>query len=433
MEIQPGADGNSDCARLECFAERVSSKMRDENRPAAPGVLKGVRVLDLSDVVAGPVATLYLAMLGAEIIKVENPRRGGDVNRRTAPVENGCSLRFCTLNHNKKSIAVDLATAEGKALVLRLAACSDIVVENFRHGVMERLGLGFEELKKVNPKIVYGSISGFGSTGPYCDRPAYDVIAQAMSGVAMMNGDEGGPPVKVGTSIGDVMAGMNLAIGVLAALREAERTGEAQRVEVALVDAMISALLMDHVKYLYNGELPVRTGNRYREWSPYGLYPAKDGYYALGVGSQLFYEVLVRDVLGCPELLEDERCASHNTRICYRELTEDRLNAWAAQRTVKEVCAALDAVGIPNAPVNSVREVAKDPHFAEARNMFPRYEQPEIGTVQVTNLPLRFPERGEVELTAAPAFGQQTEAVLEELLGMSGEQIGALKDAGVLF
>lgn len=403
--------------------------MNDTNHK---GVLAGVRVLDLTDVVAGPTCTLYLAMLGAEIIKIENPRRGGDINRRTAPVENGCSLRFCTLNHNKKSIAVDLSTAEGKELCLRLVACSDIVVENFRHGVMDRLGLGFEELKKANPRVVYGSISGFGSTGPYCERPAYDVIAQAISGIAMMNGDEGAPPVKVGTSIGDVIAGMNLAIGVLAALREAERTGEAQRVEVALVDAMISALLMDHVKYLYNEELPVRTGNRYREWSPYGLYPAKDGYYALGVGSELFYKALVRDVLDCPELLEDERCASHNTRIHHRDLTEDRLNEWAAQRTVEEVCAALDAVGIPNAPVNTVREVSRDPHFAEARNMFPRYEQPEVGTVQVTNLPLRFPERGEVPLEAAPTLGADTPAVLKELLGMEDVELCQLREAGTL-
>ena len=155
--------------------------MSDEYNQPTPGVLKGVRVLDLSDVVAGPMATLYLAMLGAEIIKLENPRHGGDINRRTAPVENGCSLRFCTLNHNKKSIAVDLSTTEGRDLCLRLVACSDIVVENFRHGVMDRLGLGFEALKAANPKVVYGSISGFGSTGPYSNRPAYDAIAQAIA------------------------------------------------------------------------------------------------------------------------------------------------------------------------------------------------------------------------------------------------------------
>ena len=404
----------------------------EDGRKRGIGPLAGVRVLDLSDVVAGPMATLYLAMLGAEIIKLENPKRGGDVNRQSAPKENGNSVRFCTLNHNKKSIAVDLSTPEGKQLFLKLAACSDIVIENYRHGVMDRLGLGFEEMKKVNPRIVYGNISGFGSTGPYRDRPAYDVIAQALSGVAMMNGEEGGPPVKVGTSIGDVIAGMNLAMGVIAALREAERTGEGQHVEVALVDAMIASLMMDNITYLHHGEVPKRTGNGYREWSPYGIYPAKDGHYALGVGSERFYEVLCRDVIGHPELLEDERCLSHNRRIHHREVTEDRLNEWAAQHTVQEVCTALDAAGIPNAPVNTIRETAQDPHFAEARNMFPTYDQPGIGAVRVTNLPLRFPENGDVPLTAAPALGEQTREILADLLGMDEKTILEMRDNGVL-
>lgn len=397
------------------------------------GVLTGVRVLDLTDVVAGPVSTLYLAMMGAEVIKLENPRRGGDINRSAAPGKNHCSMRFCTLNHNKKSIGIDLSTEQGKDLFFKLVACSDIVIENFRNGVMERLGLGFEKMKKANPKIVYGNISGFGAEGPYKDRPAYDVIAQALSGIAMMNGEEGGPPVKVGTSIGDMIAGLNLAVGVLAALREAERTGQAQHVEVSLVDALISSLMMDHVKYLYDGTMPHRVGNRYREWSPYGIYPAKDGYYALGVGTEKFYTVLARDVLRHPELLEDERCSSHNRRIQNRDVTEDLLNEWGRSHTVKEVCAALDAAGIPNAPVNSIREVAEDPHFTEYRNMFPRYTQPELGEVRVTNLPLRFPEGSESEIEPAPSFGQQTEEVLKELLHMEEGQIREWKDKGVLF
>ena len=404
--------------------------MNDTNHK---GVLTGVRVLDLTDVVAGPVSTLYLAMLGAEVIKLENPRRGGDINRSAAPGKNHCSMRFCTLNHNKKSIGVDLSTEQGKDLFFKLVSCSDIVIENFRNGVMERLGLGFEEMKKVNPKIVYGNISGFGAEGPYKDRPAYDVIAQALSGIAMMNGEEGGPPVKVGTSIGDMIAGLNLAVGVLAALREAERTGQAQHVEVSLVDALISSLMMDHVKYLYDGTMPHRVGNRYREWSPYGIYPAKDGYYALGVGTEKFYTVLARDVLRHPELLEDERCSSHNRRIQNRDVTEELLNEWGRSHTVKEVCAALDAAGIPNAPVNSIREVAEDTHFTEYRNMFPRYMQPELGEVRVTNLPLRFPEGSALEIAPAPSFGQQTEEVLKELLHMEVGQIREWKEKGVLF
>ena len=403
-----------------------------EDRTNHKGVLAGVRVLDLTDVVAGPACTLYLAMLGAEVIKLENPRRGGDINRSAAPGQNDCSMRFCTLNHNKKSIGIDLSTEEGKMLFLKLVACSDIVVENFRNGVMERLGLGFEEMKKANPKIVYGNISGFGAEGPYKDRPAYDVIAQAMSGIAMMNGEDGGPPVKVGTSIGDMIAGLNLAVGVLAALREAERTGQGQRVEVSLVDALISSLMMDHVKYLYDGTVPHRVGNRYREWSPYGIYPAKDGYYALGVGTEKFYTTLARDVLRHPELLDDERCQSHNRRIEHREVTEDLLNDWGKSHTVKEVCAVLDAAGIPNAPVNSIREVAEDPHFTEYRNMFPQYMQPELGEVRVTNLPLRFPEGEEVPLEPAPAFGAQTEELLQDLLHMNDAQIKELKGNGVI-
>ena len=396
------------------------------------GVLAGIRVLDLTDVVAGPTASLYLAMMGAEVIKVENPIRGGDVNRKSGPKKNDCSMRFCTLNHNKKSVGIDLSTPEGKALFFRLVACSDIVVENFRNGVMERLGLGYEEMKKVNPKIVYGNVSGFGSEGPYKDRPAYGVIAQALSGIAMMNGEEGGAPVKVGTSIGDMISGMNLAIGVLAALREAERTGQSQRVEVSLVDALISSLMMDNITYLYDGSMPWRMGNRYREWSPYGIYPAGDGYYALGVGNEKFYAALARDVLHHPELLEDERCSSHNRRIRNREVTEDLLNAWGKAHTVQEVCAALDAAGIPNAPVNSIREVAEDPHFTQARNMFPRYLQPELGEVRVTNLPLRFPERGEVPIEPAPAFGAQTTEILGELLRMEDGEIERLKRDGIV-
>jgi len=225
---------------------------------------------------------------------------------------------------------------------------------------------------------------------------------------------------------------MNLAIGVIAALRRAEHTGEAQHVEVALVDAMISSLLMDNVKYLFNGELTPRTGNQYREWSPYGLYPAKDGYYALGIGSEQFYKSLVCDILGHPELLEDERCKTHNERIHNREVTEDILNEWAAQHTVVEVCSALDSVGIPNAPVNTIQDVANDQHFAVSRNMFPSYDQPEIGSLRVTNLPLRFPENGEVEFSAAPSLGENTVEILKELVGLDEKEILKLEAEGTL-
>ena len=240
-------------------------------------MLNGIRVLDLSHVVAGPYATMYMAMMGAEVIKIENPKVHGDVNRVTGPFKDGVSVRFCSLNHNKKSIAIDLSTQEGKTLFLKLVEKADVVIENFKPGVMERLGLGYRTLRAVNPKIVYGSISGFGTYGPYRDLPAYDVVAQSMSGIMWLSGTEGDPPVKVGTSIGDMIAGINLFGGVLAALRKAELTGQGDFVEVSLVDSLISSLQMDYINYLFDGQMPVREGNHYREWSPCGVYKARDG------------------------------------------------------------------------------------------------------------------------------------------------------------
>lgn len=397
------------------------------------GPLSGIRVLDLTNVVSGPIATLYLAMCGAEIIKVENPRSGGDVNRRSDEKGNTCDPRFCTINHNKESVAIDLACPEGRELFLKLAERADVVMENFRPGVMDRLGLGYDVLKEVNPRLVYGSISGFGSEpGPYRDLAAYDVIAQAISGITLLSGEEGDPPVKVGTSIGDVIAGINLAFAVVAALREAERTGEARRVEVSLVDAMISATMMDNTAYLNEGVLPRRIGNRYREWSPYGIYPARDGYYALGTGTETFYRRLVRDVLERPDLLADPRCASQAERSQNREVTEDVLNAWASERTVEEVHRILDEHGIPNARVNSIRDVAEDPHFSRPGGLFPAYSQPGRGTIRLTGLPLRFFDCGTPEITPAPELGQETDRVLRELAGCGEAEIEELRRRGVV-
>ena len=407
------------------------SRRREEKIGTGP--LGGIRILDLTNVVAGPIATLYLARCGAEIIKIENPRIGGDVNRAAAADGNRCNPRFCTINHNKKSIVLDLASGEGKAIFLKMAEKADAVVENFRPGVMDRLGLGYETLKKVNPRIVYGSISGFGSTdSPYRDRAAYDVIAQAVSGITMLNGEEGDPPVKIGTSIGDVIAGINLAFAVVTALREAERTGKAQRTEVSLVDAMISATMMDNSAYLNGGTVPKRIGNRYREWSPYGIYKAKDGWYALGTGTEEHYRRLAVNVLGHPELTEDPRCASQAVRTEHREVTEAILNAWAAEHTVEEICRILDKEGIPNARVNTIRDTAEDPHFRDIRGLFPSYGQPGVGTVRLTDLPLRYYDCELPGIAPAPEMGEQTDEVLKELADCAEEEIGSLRSRGIV-
>lgn len=395
-------------------------------------VLRGVRVLDLTHVVSGPYATKYFAMFGAEIIKIENPRTGGDVNRVTGPFVDDFSVRFCTLNHNKQSVVIDLTSEQGKQLFLKLVAHADVVVENFRPGVMDKLGIGYEAMRRVNPRIVCGSISGFGSYGPYRDLPAYDVISQAMSGIMMLNGREGDPPMKVGTSIGDIIAGINLVIGVLAALRDAERTGAGRCVEVSLVDSLVSSLIMDQVQFLHDGTLPARVGNSYREWCPYGGYQATDGYYVLGVGSDPVFKRLAVRVLERPDMAEDPRFATMTDRVEHREELDRVICAWSMEHTVDQICTVLRHWDIPCAKVNSIRETTADPHIAGVRDMFPAYEQPGIGQVRVTNTPVRFHNTQEIPLTPAPELGEQTRDVLRRILDMSDVELDALEDRGVI-
>lgn len=395
-------------------------------------LLQGVRVLDLTHVVSGPYATRYLALLGAEIIKIENPKIGGDMARFTASVKKGSSVRFCSLNHNKRSVKLDLSQPEGRELFLQLVQKADVVVDNFKPGTTKKLGISFEDLRKVNPRIVCGSISGFGANGPYRDLPAYDIIAQAMSGVLLLNGEEGMPPVKIGTSMGDVIAGLNLAIGVLAGLHKAEKTGSGCQVETDLVDSLVSALMMEYVACLNTGVAPTRLGNHYREWCPFGAYEARDGYYALAVGRDQDFRHLATDVLGQPELAEDPRCATHSSRIQNRELVNGAVDAWAKDKTVEEVCSLLRQASVPCAPVLSVPQVIADPHIRDHRDMFPSYDQPKAGKVTVTNIPLKAPDMQAVPLAPAPEMGQHTQEVLQELLGLDEAAILHLEQIGVI-
>lgn len=395
-------------------------------------LLQGVRVLDLTHVVSGPYATRYLALLGAEVIKIENPKTGGDMARFTGPIVEDSSVRFCSLNHNKRSIRLDLSQPEGRELFLKLAEKADVVVDNFKPGTTKKLGIAFEDLRQVNPRIVCGSISGFGANGPYRDLPAYDIIAQAMSGVLLLNGEEGMPPVKIGTSMGDVIAGLNLAIGVLAGLHKADKTGIGCQVETDLVDGLVSALMMEYVACLYNGTAPTRIGNHYREWCPFGAYEAKDGHYVLAVGRDVDFQHLATDVLGRPELATDPRCTTHSSRIQNRDLINGAVDAWAKDKTVDQVCALLRQAHVPCAPVLSVPQVIEDPHIREHRNMFPSYDQPKAGKITVTNIPLKAPDMQPIPLTPAPEMGQHTHEVLQELLGLDEQALRQLAQNGVI-
>ena len=395
-------------------------------------LLHGVRILDLTHVVSGPYASRYLALLGAEVIKIENPKTGGDMTRLTGPFAEDCSIRFCSLNHNKQSVRLDLSKPEGKEIFLQLVRISDAVIDNFKPGTTKKLGIDFEALKQINPKIVCGSLSGFGATGPYRDFPAYDIIAQAMSGVLLLNGEEGMPPIKIGTSMADIIAGLNLVIGVLAGLHKAKQTGCGCQIETDLVDGLVSSLMMEYVNCLYTGDPPKRIGNQYREWCPSGVFQARDGQYVLAVGRDREFEDIARKLLNRPELAEDPRFLTHSARIQNRELVNSALDAWAKDKSVAEVCDLLQQIHVPCAPVLSVPQVITDPHIRDYRDMFPSYAQPKAGSVTVTNIPVKVADAQTIPLTPAPEMGQHTQEVLRELLHFDEETLSRLENAGVI-
>lgn len=393
------------------------------------GPLAGLKVIDLTQVLSGPFATMWLATMGAEVIKIENPK-SPDVTRNYAPLTNGVSAYFPTVNHNKKCITLNLKAPEGKGLLKELVKDADVLVENFRPGVMDRLGVGYEVLKQINPKLIYASISGYGTYGPYKDRPGYDVIAQGMSGLMHLTGQTDAPPTRVGSSIGDTVAGMNAVIAILAAVYGREQTGKGQMVETSLVDGLISLSTQDYIRYFVGGEVPCRMGNIYKSWAPYGTYQAMDGYYNLGVGTDDHFR-LFAEAIGRADMADDPKFATHADRVANRQEMDSIINSWASDKTVAQICDIMVEKGVPAAPVNSIVEVSKDPHIAGAREMFPILEQAELGAMQVTNIPVRFSESGLVAPKSASRLGEDNEEILTAL-GKTPEQIEALRQQGVI-
>ena len=393
------------------------------------GPLAGLKVLDLTRVLSGPFAAMWLASMGADVIKIENPK-DPDVSRAYYPVINGQSGYYSTMNRNKRSITLNLKSEEGKKLFLELAKDADAVIENFRPGVMDKLGVGYEELKKVNPGIVYASISGYGTYGPYSKKPGYDVVAQAMSGLMAITGFPEGPPTRVGSSIGDTVGGVSSLVALLAALYCKSQTGLGQKVEVALVDSLLALSTPDYVRYFLEGLAPVRMGNYYRSWAPYGTYQAKDGYYNIGCGTDEFFYKFAR-AMGHPEMVDDARFRTHADRVANLEAMDAVINEWAMSRSVKEVCAIIDEAGVPCAPVYTIKELEKDEHIAGARDMFPTINQPEIGEFRITNIPLRFAGTGLAPIKAAPGLGANNEEIYGAL-GYAPEELARLREQGVI-
>ena len=398
-----------------------------EDRKTGP--LAGLKVIDLTRVLAGPFATMWLATMGADVLKIENPK-DPDITRSYMPQVNGHSAYFPTVNHNKRCMTLNLKAEEGKEILRRLVKDADVIIENFRPGVMDKLGLSYAALSQINPGIIYASISGFGTYGPYSQRPGYDVTAQAIGGIMYLTGEAGGAPMRIGSSYGDTTAGVNAVLAILAALYSRSMTGLGQMVETSLVDSLVALSTQDYIRYFAAGMVPERMGNIYKTWTPYGTYKAKDGYYNIGCGTDRHFALFCR-AMGRPELAADPRFTDHPHRVNHRGELDEIINAWAADKTVREICDLLVNAGVPCGPVNSIVEISQDEHIAGAREMFPTLKQEGIGDLKVTNIPVRFSRSGLAPLTSAREFGEDNHEVLSSL-GYSEEEIRTLTENGVI-
>jgi CoA:oxalate CoA-transferase len=381
--------------------------------------LSGVKVIDLTRVLAGPFCTMMLADMGAEVVKIERPKTGDD-SRAFGPFLKGESAYFMCLNRNKKSIVLDLKSKEDIEIFKRLIAKADVVVENFRPGTMEKLGIGYEELKKVNPGIIYAACSGFGHSGPYSKKPAYDSIIQAMSGLMSITGQPEGIPTRVGASIADIIAGMYTAFGILAALYFRQVTGVGQKVDVAMFDSVVSVLENAVVRYFVTGEVPTRIGNRHPSIAPFTSYKTKDDYIIIAVGNDRLWEAFCRAV-GRPDLLQDERFKTNKDRSMRWALLDEILGEVLKNKTTEEWIQILEEAGVPCGPINTIDKVVKDPQLL-ARDMIVKTIHSVAGELLVPGISVKLSETpGKVE-TPAPLLGEHTEEVLRTWLGYKKEQ-----------
>ncbi len=401
------------------------------------GPLAHVRVLDLSRVLAGPWASQVLADLGAEVIKVERPEAGDDTRGWGPPFlrdplgrPTAESAYFLSANRSKRSVTVDLAHPEGQELVRRLAGQSDILLENYKVGGLDRYGLSWEKLREVNPRLVYCSITGFGQTGPYRHRAGYDFLLQGMGGLMSITGEPGGAPMKVGVAIVDVLTGMYAATAVLAALAHRERTGQGQQVDLALLDVQVAMLANQAQSYLTAGTAPTRLGNAHPSIVPYQAFATADGHLVVAVGNDGQFARLC-EVGGRPELAADPRFEKNAGRVHHRQALIPVLEGIFAGRTSGAWIAALEEAGVPCGPINDIAQVFDDPQVRH-RALQRRVEHPLGGATSITASPIRLSGTPLGEPTAPPLLGQHTREVLSELLGLPDGEIERLRRAGVV-
>lgn len=388
--------------------------------------LNGLKVLDFTQVYSGPYCTMLLADMGADVIKVETIGKG-DQTRNFPPIKDGVSGYYNYVNRNKRSITLNLKSEKGRAAAMELAAQADIIVENFSAGTIAKLGLGYEDVKKVNPEVVFASLSGFGQYGPYKNKLAYDAVAQAMGGLTSLSG-EPERPCKVTPALSDAITGIHMAFAVMVAAYHKLHTGKGQYIDVAMMDTVFSVLEGSVVIMTLLDQEPRRLGNASEIAVPYDVYPAKDGRVVIGAPSDSLFNKLAT-LMGREDLIEDPRTYTNPVRLQNREFVDQIVIDWCADKTVDEIVAIMDKAKIPSAPIMTIGRLVDDPHIA-AREMMIEQEDPILGKVRYPGNPLKLSETPAQFTRRAPQLGEHNVEVLRDILHYSDEQIQAMKDAG---
>jgi CoA:oxalate CoA-transferase len=397
--------------------------------------LENIRVVDLSHVLAGPTCTMFLADLGAEVIHIE-PLHGDDA-REFGPFagEEGKnnSGYFISLNRNKKSLALDLKQEKGKKILTDLIRISDVVVENFRPTTMRKLGFGWEALQRINPRIIYASISGFGqdSLPGYDARPSYDMVAQAYSGLMSITGPEEGPPCRVGSSVGDIFSGHQATIAILAALLHREKTGRGQHFDGAMIDGLFTVLENAAVRYTISGEIPGPLGSAHPSIVPFQSFPTQDdSHIIIALGNDTLWKNFCK-LIGREDLSDHPQFATNPLRTKHRKELEQILIPEFRKKTRREWLELLGRADLPHSPANNIKEICEDPHIRH-RNMLVEIDQPRVGKMRIVGSPIRLSETPGEVYAPAPLLGQQSDEVLQKILGYSKEEIGRLKAENVI-
>jgi CoA:oxalate CoA-transferase len=391
--------------------------------------LDGVRVLDLTRILAGPYCTAILANLGAEVIKVEIPGKGDD-SRAFTPHVHGESAYFMSYNNQKKSIALDLKKEQGRKIFLEMVKHSDVVVENFRNGIMEELRIGYEMLSEANPEIILASLSGFGSTGPFRERAAYDIIVQAVGGVMSLTGPEGGEPLRCGISIGDVGSGIYTAIGVIAALFGREKGQGGQQVDVAMLDCMVAFMGNYLSQYKVTGEIPLRIGNKHHSLAPFSSYKTSDSVIVMAAGNDKLFSMLCK-CLEREDLIDDPRFTTNMLRVENKNELNDILESIFRANTSAYWVRLFEEKGIPCGRVNTAKEIIEHPYMW-GQDMVLEVEHPVAGKFLTAGFPIKFSGTSCRIEKPAPVLGQHTREILSDMLGMTDEEMHSLEESGII-